>query len=86
MAKDDEAVHKMVKKVSRFHLEIERTLHCSKAAIALMLQAPIKTIEPTLITIVNGLMHLEKWQRSIVEKACCTGQLKPLLYIDSNRF
>ena len=86
ITKEKEAVHKMVEKVSRFYLEAGRTPHCSKAAMALMLEVPVKTIEPTLITIVNGLLHFEKWQCSILEKACCTGQLKPLLYIDSNRF
>ena len=79
-------VNEVVAKVMRFYLSGGKTLHCSKAAIALMLQTPAKSLEPTLVTLVDSLLHLDKRQRQEVEAACCQGHLKPILYIDSTRF
>ena len=75
-----------VKKVSGFYLENGRTLHCSKAAIGQLTQTPPHLLESTLVTVVNGMMHLDKFCRAQVERACTQGKLLPLLYIDSSRY
>ena len=75
-----------VNKVSGFYLEGGRTLHCSKAAISQLTQTPAHLLEATLITVVNGMLHLDKLCRAQVEQACVQGKLQRLLHIDTTRF